>query len=48
LNSDPFSFFLIFGVSTIGLGTIITGLFIRKRRQKSKQTNEKIKPKKQI
>jgi hypothetical protein len=46
LNSDPLTLFLILGVSTICLGTIITGLFIRKRRQKSKQTNEKIKPKK--
>ena len=48
LNSDPLTFFLILGVGTICLGTVITGLFIRKRRQKSKQTNEKIKPKKQI
>lgn len=37
LNSDPFTFFLILGVSIIGSGTIIIVLVIRLRREKTKQ-----------
>ncbi len=37
LNSDPFLFYIILGISILSSGTIITGLFIRKRYGKTKQ-----------
>jgi hypothetical protein len=37
LNSDPFLFYIILGISILSSGTIITGLFIRKRHGKTKQ-----------